>query len=157
VRRTYSLIFASELDAPAARVWDAVGTMKGVNVELKPWLSMTAPPEASGIRIEDAPVGRPLFKSWVLFGGIVPIDRHHFQLAEVERGRRFVESSTSFSQASWEHRRCVEPSEDACILTDRLTFTPRFAPSGALLERVIRSIFRHRHRVLQRQFGGCFA
>jgi hypothetical protein len=129
--------------------------MDGVNAELGPWLVMTAPPEATRTRIDDAPVGQPLFASWVLLGGLVPIDRHHFRLADVQKGRGFVEDSTSWSQARWEHRRFVGARGDnACTLTDRLTFEPRLGLVGPLLERVVSAIFRRRHRVLRGQFGG---
>jgi hypothetical protein len=152
--RTYSLVFTSELGAPMARVWEVIGTMKGVNDELGPWLSMTAPPEASNLRIEDAPVGEMLFPSWVLLRGVLPIDRHFFRLSEVTPGRGFVENSTSWTERAWEHRRNLEArGETACSLTDRLTFTPRFGASGPLVERVIAAIFRHRHRVLRRRFA----
>jgi ligand-binding SRPBCC domain-containing protein len=155
VRRSYTLIFTSELDASMASVWEVVGTMKGVNAELAPWLSMTVPPEASKMRIEDAPVGRPMFTSWVLLRGILPIDRHSFMLAQVEPGHGFAEDSTSWSQLQWEHRRTVEPrGERGCVLTDRLTFTPRLHLSGPVLVRVIGTIFRHRHRLLRGRFGG---
>jgi hypothetical protein len=152
VKETYTLTFASELDASVASVWEVVGTMRGVNAELAPWLRMTAPPEASDMRIEDAPVGRPMFPSWVLLGGVLPIDRHYFMLAQVERGHGFVEDSTSWSQRRWEHRRHLEPRGDGCTLTDRLTFTPRLRLFGATLERVIGTIFRHRHRLLRERF-----
>jgi ligand-binding SRPBCC domain-containing protein len=153
--RAHSLTFTSELDAPVASVWEVVGTMRGVNEELAPWLRMTAPPEASNLRIEDAPVGEPIFASWVLFAGVVPIDRHYFMLTQVEDGHGFVEASTSWTERRWEHRRHLEPhGESACLLTDRLTFMPRLGISGPLLERVIGAVFRHRHRRLRVRFGG---
>ena len=152
---SYALAFESELDAPAAVVWDSVGTMKGVNAELSPWLRMTAPPQAATLRIEDAPVRRPMFASWVLLRGILPIDRHYFMLAEVERGRGFLEDSTSWTQRRWQHRRyVVARGERACVLSDRLAFTPRVRASGPLLDAVIRAVFQHRHRVLRERFGG---
>jgi hypothetical protein len=154
VPRTYTLSFTSELAAPAAQVWKVVGTMQGVNAELGPWLSMTAPRDARGLRIEDAPTGEPLFASWVLLRGVLPIDRHYFELAEVTRGSGFVERSTSWSERRWEHRRHVEArGEGACSLTDQLEFTPRIPLSGPILERVIAATFRHRHRQLRARFG----
>ena len=96
-----------------------------------------------------------MFVSWVLFGGVVPIDRHFFMLAEVERGRGFVEQSTSWSERAWEHRRHLEPRDErGCTLTDRLTFTPRVSLSGPILSWVIGAVFSHRHRVLRERFGG---
>ncbi len=152
---TYTLTFASELNASAASVWEVVATMKGVNAELLPWLRMTTPPDASNMRIEQAPLGRPMFASWVLLRGALPIDRHYFMLTQVEPGCGFVEDSTSWSQRRWTHRRHLEPcGEHACILTDRLTFTPRLSLSGPILSRVIGAIFRHRHRRLRERFGG---
>lgn len=149
-----TLSFTSDLATPMATVWEIVGTMQGVNSELSPWLSMTAPPQARVLRIEDAPIGKPLFASWVLLGGVLPIDRHSFTIVEVNRGSGFVEQSTSWSERTWEHRRHVEPlGERACRLTDQLTFTPRIALSRPLLERVVTGVFRHRHRVLRARFG----
>ncbi|HMI87593.1 MAG TPA: hypothetical protein VK550_26085 [Polyangiaceae bacterium] len=154
-QRSYSLSFASELDVPRASVWEIVGTMKGVNEELGPWLRMTAPPQALNLRIENAPIGRPMFVSWVLFAAVLPIDRHRFMLAHVDAGHGFVEDSTSWSQRRWEHRRHLEPyGERRCIITDRLSFTPRVAAAGAFLASVIGVIFRHRHRRLRERFGG---
>jgi ligand-binding SRPBCC domain-containing protein len=155
MRESHTLTFTSELEASMASVWEVIGTMKGVNAELAPWLRMTAPVEASNMQIEDAPVGHPMFASWVLLRGILPIDRHSLMLAQVEPGRRFVEDSTSWTQRRWEHRRQLEPrGERACTLTDRLTFTPRLSLSGPILERVIGAVFRHRHRRLRERFGG---
>jgi len=152
--RTYSLAFTSELATGAAEVWDVVGTMPGVNAELAPWLHMSTPPRAAGLRIEDARTSEPLFSSWLLLGGWLPVDRHHLQLAEIARGRGFVEQSTSWSQRRWEHRRTVEPRGDAaCTVSDRLTFVPRVAPAGPLLVRVVGALFRHRHRRLRARFG----
>jgi hypothetical protein len=152
--RTYCLSFTSHLAAAAPVVWEVVGTMPGVNAELAPWLRMSTPARAEGLRIEDAPTGKRLFSSWLLFGGWLPVDRHHLQLAEIARGRGFVEQSTSWSQRLWEHRRVVEPrGDDACIVSDRLTFVPRVALAGPLLVRVVGALFRHRHRRLRARFG----
>jgi len=76
VPNQYTLTFSSELNASVASVWDVVGTMQGVNAELAPCLKMTAPGEAANLRIEDAPIGQPLFASWALFVGVLPTDRH---------------------------------------------------------------------------------
>lgn len=152
---TPSQSFASELDAPLAAVWEVVGTMRGVNAELGPWLFMTSPAAASTLRLDDAPVGVPLFESWLLLGHVLPIDRHAFKLEAVTPGRGFVERSTSWTERSWEHRRHLEPLGDArCVVEDRLTFTPRVSLVAPVLARVIRAVFEHRHRQLRRRFGG---
>jgi hypothetical protein len=152
---THRLAFASELDTSAGELWEIVGTMKGVNDELGPWLRMSAPAEAARLRIEDAPIGETLFSSWVLLGGVVPIDRHAMRLVEVNRGQSFHEDSVSWSERRWEHRRSIDAIDaHRARLTDRLTFTPRIEASGPVLIRVVGAVFRHRHRRLRQRFGG---
>jgi hypothetical protein len=149
-----TLSFTSRLESPADLVWARVSTFRGVNAELGPWLQMTAPPEALERSLDDAPTRAPLFSSWVLLLGVLPIDRHHFALDEVERGVGFKERSTSWSEREWIHVRRVEPAGDhACIVTDALTFTPRIPGTGPIVERVIGALFRHRHRALRARFG----
>ena len=94
------LRFESHLASSAPAVWNEVGTIRGVNAELGPWLRMTAPREVADLRIEDAPLDRVLFSSWVLLAGL-PIDRHHLRLERVEPGRGFYERSTSWSERAW--------------------------------------------------------
>jgi hypothetical protein len=47
-----------------------------------------------------------------------------------------------------------QPDGDGtCTVRDRLTFEPRGPVPVAVAERVVRAIFRHRHRRLRRRFG----
>lgn len=152
-RAHHELTFASRLARPASEVWSVVGTMRGVNAELGPWLRMTVPAEAEQLRIEDAPVGKELFASWVLLLG-VPIDRHFLTLERVDRGRGFREKSTSWTEARWVHERTVAPAgRDTCVVTDRLEMTPRLRAMTPLLVRVVGAVFQHRHRRLRARFG----
>ena len=147
------LTFTSRLARPASEVWNVVGTMRGVNAELGPWLRMTVPAEADKLRIEDAEVGKELFASWVLFLG-VPIDRHYLKLERVDRGRGFTEKSHSWTESRWVHERTVVPAgRDACVVTDRLELTPRLRALTPLLVRVVTAVFQHRHRRLRKRFG----
>jgi len=153
MRRTCNLLFKSNLKSPADLVWSQVGTMKGVNAELGPWLRMTFPYGGESMRIEDAQLNRELFASWVLFAGF-PIDRHFFKLERIEKGRGFLEHSSSWTERSWIHERHVLPIyEKSCTVTDRLEFEPRFACMAPLLTRTITVIFKHRHIRLRKQFG----
>ena len=146
------LSFGSRLARPASEVWNVVGTMRGVNAELGPWLRMTVPAEADKLRLEDAPVGKALFASWVLFLG-VPIDRHYLELERIDPGRGFKEKSTSWSEARWIHERTVVPTgRDACVVTDRLEMTPRLRAMTPLLVRVVTTVFKQRHRRLRARF-----
>jgi hypothetical protein len=152
-RRSEELTFGSRLARPAGEVWNVVGTMRGVNAELGPWLRMTVPEGAETMRVEDAPLGKELFASWVLFLG-VPIDRHYFKLERVDPGRGFREKSRSWTEARWVHERSVVPAgRDACVLTDRLEMSPRVRAMAPLLVRVVTAVFQHRHRRLRARFG----
>lgn len=148
----------SELHASAATLWAAVGTMEGVNDELRPWFHMTAPREAAAFRIEDAPTGALVFRSWLLFAGVLPIDLHSLGFARIDAGRGFDEDSTSWMQARWQHHRHIEPiDEGRCRLTDRLEWEPRTALAGPVVAWLVPRLFRHRHRRLQKRYGGDFA
>ena len=154
--RTRQLVHASLLQASPEVVWARVACMSGVNAELLPWLRMTMPPGTGDMRLEEAPLGVPLFASGVLFLGVVPVDVHRFQLEGVTRGRGFVEQSTSWTERSWRHERVLEPrgNGERCLLVDRLAFVPRVGVMAKLLVRIVDATFRHRHLQLRRHFGG---
>jgi len=147
------MAFTDHLSAEPVKVWDSVCTMRGVNEELMPLMRMTYPAEAADANIAEAPTGTFLFYSWVLLGGVVPVDRHHFRLTSIEPGRGFVEESVSWSQRYWRHERIIEAEQGGCVLTDRLTFRPRLWPFGFLIAWIIRRLFEHRHTRLRQKFG----
>jgi hypothetical protein len=115
---------------------------------------MTMPAAVRGKTIDDVEVGASLGRSWILVGGLVPVDFDDLRLVELEPGRRFLERSRTLSFSVWQHERVVEPlGEGRCRLTDRLGFELRPAlawmPGAAGLARaIVAAIFRHRHRRL---------
>jgi ligand-binding SRPBCC domain-containing protein len=146
---------ASELDAGAEEVWAHATSPAGVNYEMAPWLRMTFPRDAGNLTEVWAP-GRTLFRSWLLAGGVLPVEYDDIAFAAVEPGRRFLERSVLLSQRVWEHERVVEPlgaPGGGCRVTDRLGFEPRIARLEALYEAVFRRMFAHRHRRLRKRFG----
>jgi ligand-binding SRPBCC domain-containing protein len=143
---------SSRLAAPATQVWARAVTWAGVNAELWP-VRMTAPPEWRDRDIGSVPCGQPLFQSWILLLGVLPLDVHHFRLESVGPGFRFQEDSSSLVNRQWRHQRIVEPESDGCVLTDRLEIAPRFALLGFLLAPVYRLVFASRHRKLRRWHG----
>jgi ligand-binding SRPBCC domain-containing protein len=145
------LTFRSELRAPQDRVWAWITSVEGISRELWPLLRMTAPRNVRNI--QDIPIepGRPLFRSWVLLFGLLPIDRSDLTLLRLEQGRKFVEQSPMLSMRLWRHERTLEPSGERTTLTDKLTFEPRLATT--LTRWFIATVFAHRHAVLRRQFS----
>jgi hypothetical protein len=142
----------SELPAPPAAVWERVASMEGINDELGPWMRMTAPRGAQ-LSVEQVPLGRRWFRSWILLFGVLPFDYDDLCVERIEPGRGFLERSRMLSATSWEHERTLEALGDGTTrLTDRLAFEPRLPGSARLHRAVIAAIFRHRHRRLRRHF-----
>ena len=147
---------SSVIPRPAAEVWARAVTEEGINHELAPILRMTMPRRLAGKTIDDVEVGVPLGRSWILLGGLLPVDYDDLCLAELEPGRRFLERSRTLAFGVWQHERTVEPLDDgSCRVTDRLDFELR-APVGRLpgsaraARAVVAFLFRHRHRRLAR-------
>jgi ligand-binding SRPBCC domain-containing protein len=150
-----TVVRSSLLRASAADVWARVTRMDAINREMMPFMRMTYPREAEGMTLDGADVrlGEPLFRSWVLLGGILPIERMDVTLVELDRGKRFVEQSRTLAMRRWRHERTIEPAEGGCRVTDRLTLE---APMGALspvIARLVGVFFDHRHRQLRHTFG----
>ena len=140
----------------AGVVWDRAITEAGINHELAPILRMTMPEGLRDKTIETVEVGVPLGRSWILLGGLLPVDYDDLALAELEPGRRFLERSRTLSFSLWQHERVVEAEgEGSCRVTDRLGFELKrgvaWIPGSARLARaVVAFLFRHRHRRLAR-------
>ncbi len=118
---------------------------------MSPLMRMTAPPGVTNLQALTFEPGKPIYRSWLLLFKFVPFDFSDFTLLEVEAGKGFVEQSTMGSMRLWRHVRRIDPSGNACILTDELTFEPRFA--GFLANKIVRVFFNHRHKQLRRHFG----
>jgi ligand-binding SRPBCC domain-containing protein len=150
---------STTLPAPAAEVWARAASEEGINDELRPVLRMTMSPPLRGKTIEDVPTGERLGRSWILLGGVLPVDYDDLCLVEVEPGRRFQERSSMAALRIWTHERVVEPAGDGgCTVTDRLGWEPRAALAwvpGAdrIIARIVGALFRHRHRRLARYWA----
>lgn len=144
----------TRMAAPATAVWERAITPEGINHELGPWLRMTMPAGLRDATIDDVRVGEPLGRSWILLGGVLPVDYDDLCLAELEPGRRFLERSTMLSMGLWQHERVVEPAgAAACEVTDRVAFELRrplaWVPGSDRLARwLVSRVFAHRHRRL---------
>jgi hypothetical protein len=157
-RSSFFFELASDLAAPQPDVLAHAATIAGANRELGPLLRMTIPRSFRELTLFDAPVGQPLFRSWVLFAGLVPIDFDHLSFEAIDPGSGFVESSTMLSMTMWRHERRVAANErGGSRLIDRITFTPRIPGTGRLLTWITRALFRHRHARLRTIFGAALS
>ncbi len=142
----------SAVAAAPDRVWDHVSNFAGVNDEIAPVLRMTHPP---GQAVLDAglPLGRPLFRSWLLLFGVLPVDYDHIGFAAITPGEGFSERSSMASLRLWHHDRRLAAVTGGCSVTDILAFIPRIPGTGRLAAALVAMLFRHRHRRLARRFG----
>jgi hypothetical protein len=144
---------ASSLEAGPAAVWDRATSPEGINDELGPLLRMTVPRGVESLDLRTLEPGR-LGRSWILLFGLVPFDYDDIGLVRIEAERGFLERSTMLSQRLWEHERTLESGGEGTVIEDRLAWEPRLPLPGRLLRPLIAAVFRHRHRQLQRHFGG---
>ena len=139
--------------AVRAAVWERIATFDGINDELGPLMRMSAPDGIDELTPADVPLGRLWFRSKVYVLG-VPLDYDDLVILELEEGRRFLERSSMRSMRVWQHERVLEAEGDSATrVTDRLTFTPRGPVPRALARRIVRAIFRHRHKRLGAWFS----
>jgi hypothetical protein len=144
----------SVVSAQPDAVWERVASVVGVNLELGPWLRMTAPRGIDAIDPAEVPLGRRWFRSWILLLGLIPVDYDDLTIVELEPGRRFLERSSMLSLRVWQHERVLEPEPGGGTrVTDRLAFTPRRGVPRGLARVIVRALFRHRHRRLGRWFS----
>jgi ligand-binding SRPBCC domain-containing protein len=140
----------SRLPVSAERAWRHATSMPAINREIAPWLRMTYPAALAGLTLDDPRVmlGEPLFTSWVLAGGLVPVERMALTLTELDRGHRFVEESRMTGMRSWRHARTIAAVEGGCELRDEVTFAAPIARLEPTFARVLAAFFAHRHRRL---------
>jgi hypothetical protein len=137
---------ASSVSAEPDEVWCGINTLAGVNVEFSPWLRMSGPPDEP---LREGALGR----SWVLLGGVVPVDYDDLNIVEVMPGRGFRERSTLGSAKRWHHDRTIEPLPGGgCRVTDEVSWQPRVPGTGGLQELLFAAVFRWRHRRLRERF-----
>ena len=143
--------FESRLSVKPEEAWNWMTSAEGISTELSPILKMTMPKAMSHLSDLEFVPGRRLFRSWTLLFGVLPVDRSDLTLLSLDPGRGFVEESPMISMRYWRHERTVSPTSDGTVLTDRLTFEPRFASSFVIW--FITKLFEHRHGVLRRRLG----
>lgn len=143
---------SSDLAIAAEDLWRHSVTPVDINAEFKPLLQMRFPQGMDDVTEGWAP-GDIGFRSWILLGGLLPVDYDDLRFIELEPGHHFVERSTMLSQAYWEHRREIHPLEGGARITDSIEFAPRATVLTPVYEKIFSMIFRYRHRSLRRMYG----
>ena len=151
----HGFALSTELPCESSQLWAAISRMDQVNFELQPILRMTVARDARDKSIEDAPLNQLAFRSVILLFGILPVDLHFVHITELERGRRFVETSYTLMNATWRHERTIQPLPlgRGSQITDNIGFRTRLPLLGFLLKPLVRALFAHRHRRLLAKFG----
>lgn len=154
-----SMRFESKLSAPAEHVWEWITSVKGISAEMWPYFRMTIPRHIQSLTDIQIKLNVPMFRSYVLLFGFLPIDYSDMTLLELDEKRGFIEQSPMGSMKLWRHERRIvpcpsEPGSEpgSVILLDQLTFSPRFAKG--LTAWFIHRVFTHRHKVLRENLGG---
>ncbi len=148
----YTFAVSTDLSMPAETFW-ASQSLATVNLELGPLVRMTFPAEILHQPITSWPQHVQKLKSWILFLGIIPVDRHLFETIQLVGERTFVEQSSSWLSRQWRHERVVQETPAGCRVTDIISFDPRLPILGPLQKAIYLAAFRHRHRVLKQRRG----
>jgi hypothetical protein len=147
--RTFTI--RSELPVSAEHFW-ATQSLAAVNDELRPLYRMTAPPEVLRAPIGEWAKHSKVLKSWILFRGLIPVDRHLFGVVEFTAPTAFVETSSSWLNRLWLHERTVGSVAGGCEVTDTISFKSRLSPLGPWKKALYILAFRHRHAMLRRRY-----
>ncbi len=147
----YTATYSSDVKAKPEQIWEWMTSLEGISREMSPIMRMTAPAGVTNLQDIAFEPGKPMFRSWFLLFKFLPFDFSDFALERLEVGSGFVEQSTMGSMRLWRHVRQIKASETGCVLTDELTYEPRFA--GFLANWFVRLLFNHRHKQLRKQFG----
>lgn len=148
-----ALTFSSRIAVSPQDFW-AGQSLDTVNYELGPWIRMTAPKAWRSVRLATWTTNQqPLFSSWVLLLGVLPVDRHAFGSFTFAPESGFVEVSSSWVNRLWRHERTVVAQGTGSVVRDSLTFAPRFAVAAPILRVIYGMVFRHRHRRLGARYG----
>ena len=132
-------------------VWQSVTSIAGLRQEMMPLLAMTAP--AGFKHLTDGAIvpGKPVFRSRLLIGGVLPAGISMLTFSSFDPGSGFVEQSPMTGMRRWQHERRIDDVPGGCRVTDTLSFEPELLPG--LTARLVELFFHHRHRRLRRMFG----
>ena len=148
---TITLCFESTLAATPEQAWAWITSFEQIEKEMAPLLRMSVPKGFENLAADSFQPGVRLFRSWILLGGVLPVDFSDLTLLSMTPGVGFVEQSPMGSMKLWRHERMLHPVASGCRITDTLTFQPRLG--GRLTVAFIRRFFANRHKMLKRHLG----
>ncbi|MFZ5665329.1 MAG: hypothetical protein ACOY7L_08925 [Pseudomonadota bacterium] len=112
---------------------------------------MTAPAGFECLADGNIVPGKPVFRSRLLIGGVLPVGTSMLTFSSFEPGFGFVEQSPMTGMRRWQHERRIDDVPGGCRVTDMLNFQPGLFPG--LTAQLVALFFHHRHRRLRRMFG----
>lgn len=143
------VVVSSELRAPVGAVWDGISTLNGVNLEMAPWLRMSAP---AGLDLKDAATADILTLDLHGPGG-VPLGTYPLELVRIVEGEGFLERTQMLPFLLWQHERMLVPLEDGGTrVVDELGWSWRAHRLDRPFALGVLRFFEHRHRRLRAQF-----
>ena len=148
---TTTLSFESTLASTPEQLWAWITSFDQIEKEMVPLLRMSVPKGFENLADVSFQPGVPLFRSWILLGGVVPVDFSDLTLLSMTPGVGFVEQSRMGSMKLWRHERTLHPLASGCRITDHLIFQPRLG--GRLTVAFVRRFFVHRHKMLKKHLG----
>jgi len=145
------VVVRSELRAPVEDVWAGISTLEGVNLEMAPWMRMSAP---AGLDLEDAASGKVLPLDIHGPGGI-PLGVYPLRLERIVEGEGFLERTRMLPFLLWQHERIITPREGGgTTVTDELGWDWRAHRLDRAFATSVLRFFEHRHRILRDTYGG---
>ena len=154
---SFTIQVTSLVNGSKSDVWDSISSFKGVNRELSPFLQMTCPEPNTKLSKSMESHDTPLFTSWLLLFGFLPVEYDCLRLENVTEGEGFKERSSMLMMSEWHHdRTLISENVNETLRTrviDVISFTPRLYILGWIMVYIVRFLFHHRHVNLRRQFG----
>ena len=132
------------------QVWRHITSWERVNDELWPFNMTHADAYPS---VADVPADSRVHFVSKLRLGFVPVDLHRLSIHARVDGECFDERSSNLLLREWNHHRSLRVQDDAVIVRDQCSLTPRLRLLGGMLAGLYRWIFRRRHARLRAAFA----
>jgi ligand-binding SRPBCC domain-containing protein len=96
---------------------------------------------------------QPLFRSWLLLFGLIPVEYDLLRIVDVEEGVSFSERSSMGLLREWNHDRILTDDNSSTEVIDKVSFTTRIPFTSWIIATIVRFLFHYRHYRLGRKFS----